>query len=458
MPRLFRTSAFRLTLLYAALFGASVLVLFGVILWSGTGYISRQIDDTVSNEIAEVQADADGGGLAALRGVVAHLARHAAPGMHYLLQDAAGRVLAGNMPALTPVPGIRSWSPEESDPLARLRGIRGRGVRAADGGYLFVGVENIELNEMRETVTRAFLWGLAATVVLALGGGAAMSLGLLRRVEAISLASRGIVAGDLGRRIALRGVDDEFDHLAGSLNAMFDRIQALMEGLTQVSSDIAHDLRTPLGRLRQRLELARHRGGSVAELHVALDRSIRDVDGILDTFGALLRIAQIEAHTRTSEFAELDLGAMLEAILELYQTVAEERGQSLAADIQPGLRVRGDRELLPQLFSNLVENAIRHCPQGAAIRVSAARRGGAIEAEIRDDGPGIPPELRERVFQRFFRLERSRTTPGTGLGLSLAGAIAGLHGARIALEDARPGLRVRVIFAIGADPVRYRLA
>jgi signal transduction histidine kinase len=453
LPRLFRTSSFRLTLLYAGLFGASVLILFGIILWSSTGYVSRQIDATVSNEIDEVQAEAAGRGLARLRDVVAGLARHAPPGVYYLLEDASGRVLAGNMPALKPVPGIRVWTPD--DATARMvptHGIHGRGVRTEGGDFLFVGLDNIDLNEMQEMITRAFLWALAGMIVLALGGGVVMSLGLLRRVEAISMTSRGIVAGDLSRRIAVRGANDEFDHLAISLNAMLDRIQALMEGLSQVSSDIAHDLRTPLTRLRQRLELARHRGQTVPALHEALDRSIRDVDGILDTFGALLRIAQVEAHTKTAAFAELDLSAMLETVAELYQTVAEERGQDLAGEIAPGLRVHGDRELLPQLFSNLVENAVRHCPPGASIRLIAARTAEGIEVEIRDTGPGIPPELRERVFQRFFRLERSRTTSGTGLGLSLAAAIAGLHGARITLGDAKPGLRVQVAFPAGDGP------
>ncbi|HWK47936.1 MAG TPA: HAMP domain-containing sensor histidine kinase [Stellaceae bacterium] len=448
MPRLLRTTSFRMTLLYAGLFTVSVLLLLAVILWFSTAYIAEQIDRTVFNEIVEIVTETEGRGLQGLRDAVSPLAEKAPPGVYYLLQDNAGTVLAGNMPRVKPVLGVWTWAPPGTGKRIERAGriVRGRGVPVAEGGYLFVGLDGFELGEMQETITRSFVVILAATIMLALAGGAVMSLGLQRRVEAISRTSRDIVAGDLGRRIAIRGTDDEFDHLAASLNAMLDRIESLMQGLREVSSDIAHDLRTPLSRLRQRLELARRRALSVETLHEALDASIADVDAILDTFGALLRIAQIEAHTKAAGFAELDMSEMLQAMVEAYQTVAEERGQMLAGDIEAGLWLVGDRELLPQLFSNLIENAIRHCPSGARIELAAHLRAGGIEVDVADDGPGIPADLTEKVLQRFFRLERSRTTPGTGLGLSLAAAIAGLHRTRLDLSDNRPGLRIRLLF------------
>ena len=448
-PRLLRTSSFRLTLLYAGVFAASVLILFAVMLWAGPRGIERQIDSTVANEIAEVQGDAAGGGLPALARVVRPLAAGAAPGIYYLLEDANGRVLAGNLPAMAPILGVRNLHPARSGDrrIARAaRAIRGRGVRTAGGGYLFVGLDNFQTDEMREVITRSFLWVLGATIVLALGGGALTSLGLLRRVEAISRLSRAIVGGDLSRRIALRGSNDEFDHLAVSLNTMLDRIEALMEGLRQVSADIAHDLRTPLTRLRQRLELARRRATSVEALREALDGAIGEVDTILDTFGALLRIAQIEAGTGTGAFGPVDLSALAEGVADAYLPAAEEKGQTLAAAIAPGLTVSGDRELLTQMLANLLENAVHHAPPGAAIRLEAATAGGATEVVVADSGPGIPQALREKVFQRFFRMEQSRTTPGTGLGLSLVAAVAGLHGIALRLEDNRPGLRVVLRF------------
>lgn len=451
LRRLVRTSSFRLTLLYAGLFAASVLILLGAMLWWGTSYITGEMDTTVSNELIEVQTDAAQAGSGGMRATVAAMTAQS-PGMRYLLETPTGRVLAGNMPALPPQVGVLTWHPprsglERRQPLRRS--VRGRMIRIADGDYLFVGLNSFELHEMREMVTRAFLWVLVATLLLAMLVGAATSLGLLRRVEAISRAGQDIVGGDLSRRIAVRGTDDEFDHLALGLNAMLDRIQALMEGLNQVSTDIAHDLRTPLTRLRQRLELARLRGNSVEALRHALDAAMTDVDAILDTFAALLRIAQIEAGSQTAEFAAIDLSTLLEELLAFYAPVAEEEGHMATGAIAPGLGVHGDAELLTQLFANLLENALHHTPPGTEVAVAARQDRGRVLVEVRDTGPGIPAELRDKVFQRFFRLERSRTTPGTGLGLSLVAAVAQLHRIDVGLADNHPGLVVRLRFPAG---------
>jgi signal transduction histidine kinase len=227
---------------------------------------------------------------------------------------------------------------------------------------------------------------------------------------------------------------------------MLDRIQNLMLDLQQVSSDIAHDLRTPLTRLRQRLELARRREQTVKGLHDALDDAIGNSDAILETFGALLRIAQIEAGTRRARFASVALSELLSGLIETYQPVAEEKGQSLQGQIAPGLLVHGDRELLTQLFSNLIENAIGHSQDGAEITVAAAASRGAVLVSVGDNGPGIPAALRSKVLQRFYRLEASRTTPGNGLGLSMVAAIATLHDATLDLQDNEPGLRCLVRF------------
>lgn len=445
-PRIFRTSSFRLTLLYAAVFSASVLVLLGVVYWLCTSQISRQLEQTVTNQLNDVLVDAAGRDLNGMRDIVAPLAVHAPFGLYYMLQDASGRVIAGNGPSLRPVNGVQTWShrAHTQGHKRRLVEVWGRGVPVADGGYLYVGVDNFEVNELQELITLSFLWALGATVVLALGGGVVMSLSLLKRVEAISQTSRRIVAGDLSQRIAQHGTDDEFDHLAASLNAMLERIQGLMDGLQQVSNDIAHDLRTPLSRLRQRLEFALRREQTVESLRAALEDSVEDVDRILDTFSALLHIAQIEARAQPPSLSTIDLSELLANVADAYQAVAEERGQHLVPHIAPGLRVQGDAELLPQLYSNLVENAIRHCPEGARIEVHASAGPLGIRSSVADNGPGIPEPMRDRVLERFFRLERSRTTPGTGLGLSLANAIATLHGVHLTLADNLPGLRVEL--------------
>jgi signal transduction histidine kinase len=227
---------------------------------------------------------------------------------------------------------------------------------------------------------------------------------------------------------------------------MLDRIQDLMLGLQQVSSDIAHDLRTPLTRLRQSLELARRREHSVEGLHKALDGAIGNADAILETFSALLRIAQIEAGTRRAGFTAVALSELLVGLIEAYQPVADEKRHNLQGQVVPGLFVHGDRELLTQLFANLIENAIGHSPAGAEISVEATSAQGEVLVLVADNGPGIPAEFRRKVLQRFYRLEVSRTTPGSGLGLSLVAAVATLHEAAIDLEDNEPGLKCRLRF------------
>ena len=441
LPRPLRTSSFRLTILYAAMFSVSGLVLFAMVAWLVSSFMAEQLDATVANELSEVQADAGGQDSHALKRVIDGLTINS-PGIYYLLQAPDGRVIAGNMRAIRPQPGLRSLEGMPSAaPRRSIGGIRGRGVGLPDGAYLFVGISDYQLVEVREVILRTSLLGLGVTVVIAVAGGLVMSYGVLRRVEAVSRASRAIMAGDLGRRMALHGTDDEFDHLSASLNAMLDRIQDLMLGLQQVSSDIAHDLRTPLTRLRQRLELARRRESTFEGLHAAVDGAIDNVDSILETFGALLRIAQIEAGTRRSGFQPVALSALLSELIEAYQPVTEEKGQKLAARIAPDLWVIGDRELLTQMFANLLDNAAVHSPAGAELFAKAVSAPDGVRIVISDTGPGIPPEYRHTVLQRFYRLDRSRTTPGSGLGLSLVSAVASLHDATLELEGNEPGLR-----------------
>lgn len=449
LSRLVHTSSFRLTLLYAALFGASVLLLFAVIFWTASFYMKEQLDAAIDSDLVELQHGLSSGGPERVAQLIRDRVEQMPTGpIVYLLQDAVGAVVAGNLPAMEPRSG--SFDLDLPPHIGELRAIRARGVTLAGGGYLLVGADAYPRHEMREWILRAFGWSSAITLLLGFGGGALISSGLLRRVETISRTARAIVEGDLSKRIPLRGVDDEFDHLAGSLNAMLERTQSSIEGMRQVSSDIAHDLRTPLTRLRQHLELARHKAGSPAELRGAVDRSIVEVDAILETFGALLRIAQAESSAHRDHFGTVDLSELLQGVAELYQPMAEEKGQDFAVEIEPRLRLSGDRELLAQMVANLVENAMRHSPAGAAVSLVAGRRSEAIEIGVADNGPGIPAPERDKVLRRFYRLERSRTTPGSGLGLSLVAAVAALHRAEVTLDDNRPGLRVRLRFAAAA--------
>ncbi len=421
------------------------LILFGVIFWSTARFMRHQIDDSVSTELNELLTDAQARGSGGLRPLVEGMARHPA-GFYYLLQDPQGDVLAGNLPALDPQPGIREWPESTRSGRPGYSAIRGAGVLTS-GGYLFVGWSTYQLHEMEEFVARSFLGILAASVVLALVGGVVMSKRLLRQIESVSETSRDIIRGDLHRRVSLQHGGDEFDHLALSINAMLDRIETLMDDLRQVTTDIAHDLRTPLTRLRNRLDFAQRTQADASSLRETLNAARRETELILDVFGALLRIAQVESGARKAAFALLDAREIVDTVLEVYRPAAEERRQTVAERIEGELTVSGDRELLTQLFANLLENAIRHSPDGAHIEVAARSHAGLVAVSIADDGPGIPEAMRAKVLRRFFRLENSRTTPGSGLGLSLASAIATLHEAAMDLSDNAPGLRITVSFA-----------
>ena len=443
LPRLLRTTSFRLTLVHASAFAVSVTVLFAIIYWSTAGYLSRQLDESTDIELSSVLDDQPAAGLARLRQEIQKRTRKAPPGLYYLLQDSSGKVLAGNLPATNPSDGIvETTEPTLFENGKEPHGYRGRGVRTVGGAYLLVASDNFQLEEMEELIQRAFGLAFGVTVLLGLAGGALVSAMLLRRIEIVSQTSREIIDGNLERRMPIRGSDDEFDHLAMSLNAMLDRIGGLMEGLRQVSNDVAHDLRTPLTRLRQRLERARFRATTVGELQEALGESIGDVDNILETFGALLRIAQIEGGSRRATFIEVDVSELMQSMAEIYQPVAEEKGQPLSCKVAPGLSMTGDRELLVQMLSNLIENAIRYSPAGAEISLEAWPSGQGLCMMVGDRGPGIPAEYHAKVFQRFFRLDHSRTTAGNGLGLSLVAAIAALHDLEISLRDRYPGLMV----------------
>jgi signal transduction histidine kinase len=442
--KVFRTSSFRLALIYAALTGVSFSILLLVIFLSTTHFMRHQIDDSVSSEVGEILSDNGAQNSAAVRLVVEGLSHHPA-GFYYLFQDEHGVALAGNLPAMDAVEGVREWPQTAKSKRSAFSAIRGRGV-TVQGSYLFVGWSTHQLNEMEEMVVGSFAWGLAACIALALAGGWVMSRRLMRRIEAVSNTSRNIISEDLRQRLPVTQARDELDHLAGSINAMLDRIEMLMEDLRQVTTDIAHDLRTPLTRLRQRLELANRPGIEVQTLRTTLSVGVAEIDAILEIFAALLNIAQLQADPRRAAFKQVDLSALLGTIAELYKPMAEENGQQLLEKIDSSLFVQGERELLMQLFANLTENALRHTPRGSTVCIAASRSNQLLTVAIVDDGPGIPENMREKVLQRFFRLEASRTTVGNGLGLSLANAIVHVHEATLVLADAAPGLRASVIF------------
>jgi signal transduction histidine kinase len=449
LPKLVHTSSFRLTLLYAALFSLSALILLGVIYGATTYYMTGTIDAAIESDVTELKQALSENGRDRLIVLVEERIQQMPNGpIFYLLEDAAGNSLAGNLPAIGPRTGAFDLNvPSLAPPSERHIAIHIHSVKLTTGDDLMVGADATQLVELKELILSSFGWCFAITLLLAVGGGVVMSGSILRRIESVNRTSRDIMAGNLSRRIPLAGTNDEFDRLAESLNAMLDRTERSLEGMRQVSNDIAHDLRTPLTRLRHRLEFAQRKCQSADELRSAIDHSITETDAILDTFGALLWIAQLEGQGSQRPFVAIDLSELLATVAEVYQSTAEQKAQRILVAAEAALTVSGDRELLTQLFCNLVENAVRHSPSGASIEIGAADRDGVVEVWIADNGPGIPQEARAKVFQRFYRLEASRTTSGNGLGLSLVAAIAALHRIDLALADNAPGLRVLLRFA-----------
>jgi signal transduction histidine kinase len=345
-----------------------------------------------------------------------------------------------------------------ASPATRNHEVLGVGTFLAPGLYVFTGSDTTKLRAVQTHLLHVMLELFAAAMLLAVAGGALVSRTFLRRTDAMARTCRDIMDGDLTLRIPVRGTQDELDRLAEAINEMLSRIAALMANLSQVSNDIAHDLRTPVTHLRHRLERARADSRTVDEYGAALETAIAKADEILGLFTALLRIAQVEGGARRAAFAPLDLGALLAQMRELFEPVADEAAHILQLSITKGVGtdgmiIRGDRQLLTQLFSNLIENAIVHTPPGTCISLSLTVAEGRALARVSDDGPGVPREEHERLFRRLYRREASRTQPGYGLGLSLAAAVADLHGATIGIvEGARPGLTVEIAFPLLRDP------
>jgi signal transduction histidine kinase len=302
------------------------------------------------------------------------------------------------------------------------------------------------LDETQEIILSGLLWGTLVTTLLALVGGFVVSIGPTRRVDAIASTMRLVSEGRLDIRLPVTGRRDELDRLSSDINGMVSRIEVLISSLKQVSTDIAHDLRTPLARMRQRLEGVQRDDVVAEELRQAVDVAVAETDSIIETFNALLRIAQIEAGARKAKFQVLDLSDLATEIHETFETVAEDAGYRFWLDVEARRKIDGDRDLLQQLLSNLIENAITHVPAPASIILSVRRNGTRVVLDLRDDGPGVPEAERRKIFRRLYRLDRSRTTPGSGLGLALAAAVAELHGATIEALDNEPGLTVRVTF------------
>ena len=447
LPRVLRTTSFRFAAVYVLLFVASAFVLGTVVFIVARQAMLRQMTVRIDGEVALLETEYRQKGLAGLIAIVESRERGVAA-LDYLVQAADGHRLAGAIPPI----GVRTgWFDvtinEERDGKTAIEKLRAKGLHFDDGLALAVGDDIDRVADVEETILRAFAVAIGATVFLGALGGLLLSRAFLKQVDAITRTAEAIIDGNLSRRIPIEGTGDDLDHLAGTLNRMLDRIAALMESLKQISSDIAHDLRTPLSRLLQRLEEACASARSLAEYEEAVEAAAGEANDILGTFAALLRIAQVEGGERRASFRDVDFTKVADAVTDAFLPVAEDERHALQTQIEPDVVVRGDKELLSQLLVNLIENALRHTPPGTKIVLSLRRHAnGNIELAVRDNGPGVPISERSRIVERFYRCERSRTTEGNGLGLSLVAAVADLHGATLRLEDAGPGLLVTTLF------------
>jgi hypothetical protein len=443
-----RSTVLRLAAGYAALFAGLALLLAGYIYWRTETYLARQTDRAILFAAETLLERHRLGGVPALaRAIEYRLNEEADEDEIVALVDDRRRVVAGNLEA-APVETELTWF--ELEILRRPANATARMLRVPVGEahMLYVGRDIQVRLEVRKVVAETLLWSILLAV------GASILVGLLarhllvRRLARISTVADRVVLGDLSPRVPLSGAGDEFDRLAGDINVMLDRLVELMDGVRQVSDAIAHDLRTPLARLRGRLEGALRAADSPQAFRAAAEAALQEIDQVVRLFEALLRIAEIETGHRRAAFVPVDLAALAQDMVELYQPLAEQRGQTLTAALRPAA-CAGDRMLMAQAVANLLDNAIKHIPSGGAISVQTAQRDGVAEIAVSDDGPGIPGGERDKVTRRFYRLETSRSTPGSGLGLSLVLSVAKLHGGRLELEDNAPGLRARLCVPAG---------
>ncbi len=455
--KLIRTTAFRLTLVYLFLFALFAASLLGYFAWNTRRLITEQITTTVNAETGEIS---DIFGRRGLRGLVFTIENRALrPGANlYLVTTPAGQAIAGNVGSLAP--GVMATSGWTETAYRRLDEQDTADHRAlvlvtelSSGFRLLIGRDLDERRRLFGIVAKAAQWSLLIVIVLGLGGGIFVARRVLRRIDAMTGTTQRIMAGDLSGRLPVGRSGDELDRLAENLNAMLERIEALMMGLKEVSDNIAHDLKTPLTRLRNRAEEALAKSGSEAEYRSALERTIEESDGLIRTFNALLMIARAESGQARGNMDDFDAADVASGIHELYEPLAEDDGMTLQVKTAPA-PLHGNRELISQALANLVENAIKYGrpvpaaqPLGAdavadnnQVVIEARRDGDQVLLSVTDHGPGIPEADRKHAVERFVRLEASRTQPGSGLGLSLASAVATLHGGELRLGDAHPGL------------------
>lgn len=449
-----RTTSFRLAAFHLGLFTLSVMVVLAVVYWFTAGFINRHTEETVLREVEELTSALNDRGRIGLLRLVSERASDGRTDMIYALTNPGHDLIAGNLanwPAGDAGPGWVEFDIKtRSDPGARRQAVAV--ILPIEGvGWLLVGHDMTDRYLLRGQLLTGLIWAVSLAIAVGALGAVFMSRRVAERIESINRTIDRITAGSFADRMAVTGSGDEIDRLVMKLNRMLDEIGRLMLGMRQVTDNVAHDLRTPLSRLRARLELGQ-RDESLSEAQSAtLEQAIAEIDRLLGVFNAILTIAAAETGRARTDFEPVDLAALAAEVAELYTPLAEERGLTMDVSAPVPVMVGGSRQLLAQLISNLIENAVKYSPDHGHVAVTVGLSAGRPVLSVADQGPGIPADSRDKVLERFVRLEAHRGTPGHGLGLSLVAAVARLHDAELTLADARaaadaPGLKVELRF------------
>ena len=451
IARFFPSTTFKLVIWYVGLFSLSVIVIFGFIYWSTATYMATQTDAAIETEIQALAEHYEKGGIRALRQLIVERVQRQNPTgtTIFLLTNPAYQPLVGNIsgwPKENENGGWIDFTLEDAGTAGdEVHMARARPFLLRGGFHLLVGRDTETLQVAKTRIIQSLSWGLVLTLVLGIAGGIVMSGRMLRRLDVINDTSQHIMDGNLSQRVLLSGDNDEFDQLARNLNRMLDKIETLLDDIHRVSDNIAHDMKTPLARLRARLESLVQSSQENLATHHDLDVALRESDQLLTMFNVVLRIARIEATPHIQPTEHVNLAILARDLIDLYEPLAAEKNLTLSCPTNQAVMIAGDRDMLFQAFSNLIDNAIKYAPLESHVVLDTAL-GPKPFFEISDQGPGIPELQHERVFQRFHRLDQSRSTPGNGLGLSLVRAVTNVHGATISLAENRPGLAVRVTF------------
>lgn len=442
-----RSASFRLASAYVLLFSVSVGVLAALTYFLVVSRLDAEFRNHIAGEAQTLSAEFRGGGAKQLLHAIGERQRNRlVGGLDYTLLDPAGRRLSGTLqPTGCRIGWFTVYGPPDGDePNGELEQLAALGTKLPQGYCLMVGDDLGKVRGFGSLVLRTFGWVMLVSLTFAVAGGLLLSSRFLKRIDSINRTAEAIIEGDIRQRIPRRGAPDDLDRLAGTLNRMLDRSADLMESLRHVTSDIAHDLRTPLGRLRNQLEDARAHAESPEDFQRAAERAIKEVDGLLETFSAILRIAQIESGSRKAGFRSLSLSALVNDVCESFSDSIADAGKELCTEVAPAVFVFGDYELITQALVNVLENAIVHTPQGTVIAITLKQSSEGVSLIVSDNGTGVPDAERAQIFKRFFRLERSRSTAGNGLGLSIVAAVSQLHGGAVLATDNCPGLRVEM--------------